>query len=548
MSALIICPECGHQVSSVADICPNCGYPLQGSNNETSAIQKQNPRNNKPKKVWLFVSIVVALILLGGCLWWFLIKNNGGEKTDFVITPSFTDKFNAQEFDGFYLFNEGFAPVWKGGKYGFIDTNANLIIQLQYDLVGKFSEGLAFVQKDGKCGYIDKKGNVAIPLQYDGGGSFEDGISPVGVGGKWGAIDKKGNVIIPLEYDGIGMFYEGLARIAKGDKWGFINRKGDIVVPVQYDGVDDFKEGMAAVWDGEKFGFVDKSGALTIPIQYDYYMYFSDGLAKASLNGNSGYINKKGEMVLPMKYDDGDDFCDGLAPVHKDLKYGFINKKGDLIIPLQYDHARPFSEGVAPVSIYNEVGKQLLLINTSGEVVSTMKYSNVCYFQTLFRNGLALVEIDGIKGYMDRHGNTTVTNDYIGKKKEEQQREIQRLEEERNKPINKEIVIRTNSPRGVELELLEIIGCEGKVMYSGVHEGDIITERIYVPDGKMWVIDGFKCGNVLATIMIEGEQSWRKLPAETVTIRGGHYFRIKLSSRFSGEGWFKANFTEVKDY
>ncbi len=26
--ALIKCPECNHEVSSIADSCPNCGYPL----------------------------------------------------------------------------------------------------------------------------------------------------------------------------------------------------------------------------------------------------------------------------------------------------------------------------------------------------------------------------------------------------------------------------------------------------------------------------------------------------------------------------------------
>lgn len=27
--ALVICPDCGHEISENADICPNCGFPLQ---------------------------------------------------------------------------------------------------------------------------------------------------------------------------------------------------------------------------------------------------------------------------------------------------------------------------------------------------------------------------------------------------------------------------------------------------------------------------------------------------------------------------------------
>ena len=27
--ALVICPDCGHEISEYANMCPNCGFPLQ---------------------------------------------------------------------------------------------------------------------------------------------------------------------------------------------------------------------------------------------------------------------------------------------------------------------------------------------------------------------------------------------------------------------------------------------------------------------------------------------------------------------------------------
>lgn len=43
--ALITCPECGKQVSSLAPMCPNCGYPIASMNNN-SATEKVAPKSS----------------------------------------------------------------------------------------------------------------------------------------------------------------------------------------------------------------------------------------------------------------------------------------------------------------------------------------------------------------------------------------------------------------------------------------------------------------------------------------------------------------------
>ena len=51
-------------------------------------------------------------------------------------------------------------------KYGFIDKNGKVVIELQFDdeidIAGSFIAGLACVRKDGKEGFIDKNGKVVI--------------------------------------------------------------------------------------------------------------------------------------------------------------------------------------------------------------------------------------------------------------------------------------------------------------------------------------------------------------------------------------------------
>jgi hypothetical protein len=65
-------------------------------------------------------------------------------------------------------FEQGLAMIRVGGKYGFIDRQAKLVVAPQFDGVwlGTFKQGLASVRigddKTGKWGFIDKHGRFAI--------------------------------------------------------------------------------------------------------------------------------------------------------------------------------------------------------------------------------------------------------------------------------------------------------------------------------------------------------------------------------------------------
>ena len=66
------------------------------------------------------------------------------------------------EFDGVGSFNEGFASVKKDGKWGYINTKGEQIVECKFDYAHNFHEGFARVKKDGKYGYINTKGYSVI--------------------------------------------------------------------------------------------------------------------------------------------------------------------------------------------------------------------------------------------------------------------------------------------------------------------------------------------------------------------------------------------------
>lgn len=76
------------------------------------------------------------------------------------ITPSFTD--SVHQYDALFPFSEGLAAVKKGDKFGFINTQGELVIPCQYSYVGPFKDGLAFAVADGDkpISFINKEGNL----------------------------------------------------------------------------------------------------------------------------------------------------------------------------------------------------------------------------------------------------------------------------------------------------------------------------------------------------------------------------------------------------
>jgi hypothetical protein len=98
-------------------------------------------------------------------------------------------------------FSEGYCVVWKK-RFGYIDTNGNLIIPYSFYFASHFSDGFAQVQvnKNGRYGYINKSGETIIKPKYFSTDNFHNGLARIWSEPKegiapWGYIDKAGNYV-----------------------------------------------------------------------------------------------------------------------------------------------------------------------------------------------------------------------------------------------------------------------------------------------------------------------------------------------------------------
>ena len=185
------------------------------------------------------------------------------------------------------------------GKYGYLDSDGNVVIKPKYNYAEEFSEGLAAVaDTPSKWGYIDTTGRIAIKSKYFEAGEFVDGIALVSIAkstdeDRWIYIDRDGKQLFNKEFQLAYSFSEGFALVlTQGygaplppslnipQKWSYINATGALATEMEFDAAFSFNNGYAAVQVDGKWGLIDKDFVLVIDYIYDmpvYYPYSEKG-------------------------------------------------------------------------------------------------------------------------------------------------------------------------------------------------------------------------------------------------------------------------------
>jgi hypothetical protein len=271
-----------------------------------------------------------------------LVRNTGSHVARFGFADSNGELVTPLEFNRARRFSEGLAAVQQGNRWGFIDTSGEVVIPFEFSHVQNFSEGLAAVYVEGKWGFINTSGEVVVEPAFDGARSFRNGFAAVRVGGE--CVECVLQWFEPQPGDDLfadsfvchscGQNYNG---VASGD-WGFIDTSGTVTVPLEYSVATYFNEsGLALVGSGGRFSTIERD----FIIEYDMLL-----LPQWSL------VNTSGEQAEVLSQQEGSDIWwqmdlakgitigNGLSVVGGSLlatnDMGVKTQNGDLIIPAEY--------------------------------------------------------------------------------------------------------------------------------------------------------------------------------------------------------------------
>ena len=126
-----------------------------------------------------------------------------------IIDTSFNDIFGEDMlavtgFGGRCSINNRMFLKKKGeNKYTMYDSSGSQPVAMSFscDNADLFIENLAAFSNDGKWGFVDSTGNVVIEPKYDEAKSFHNGYAAVKENGVWGFINKNGEMIIEPQFE-----------------------------------------------------------------------------------------------------------------------------------------------------------------------------------------------------------------------------------------------------------------------------------------------------------------------------------------------------------
>ena len=268
---------------------------------------------------------------------------------------------------------EGRAWFFEGGRYGFIDERAEVVVPPVLEEASNFHDGRALAKRGGRYGFLDLDGREVVPCRYLRASTFSAGRALVwDEVGRVSFIDASGAEIAPCEVafdDTTGHWKEGRMRIRRGGRYGFLDLDGREVVPCRYpEAHDRFWSGRAGVCRDGRWGFVDGEGREVIPPMYRWVEAFFDHVGTAGVLGAQGYgrIDPDGrervrcEWASPVgRFREGraqvdlgpivDPGRDGAGMIAR-AQIGFVNDDGAVVIPCLYESATDFVDGVSWVT------------------------------------------------------------------------------------------------------------------------------------------------------------------------------------------------------
>lgn len=298
-------------------------------------------------------------------------------------------------------------PLEHNSKFGYIDSNAKLVIPFSFVRAYPFSNGLAAVLSGISWGYINQSGGFIITAQFEAAYNFCDNLARVFIAKLYGFINDKGQLVIKAKYEDARDFSEGLAAVRYEGCWNFINTQGrEQFKKLDYERAASFKNGFAMVRKNKKFGFINIKGEQVIKCAYETADDFSEGVACVKTSSKFGYIDGSDKFVIKPQFDKAREFRGGMAAVEIDKHYGFIDAKGKIFIKPQYEYAANFSEGLAAVKINELWG----FINTAGETVIKAEFAEA----GPFINGLAYVRNGESFNYINKNGELIFNETHAG--------------------------------------------------------------------------------------------------------------------------------------
>ncbi len=227
-------------------------------------------------------------------------------------------------------------------KFGFVNSDKEVIVPFQYDLLQLAYDSFLLAKKDNSTGIIDNRGNIAIPFKK-GLFYFHDNklaaFKDAGPDSTISFFDMKGKLLFSVFGSGarrIGKEYIAISG-PKGRFRGILDDKGKWVVKQgMYDYVDWINDDFICVVNSGLKAVVNHDHKIILPFEYVNISATDSKQFIVYKDGMSGVIDAKNKVIIPLDSNSIESF----GAIYKVGPYrsasGLYDAKGISILPARY--------------------------------------------------------------------------------------------------------------------------------------------------------------------------------------------------------------------
>ncbi|MFZ1705432.1 MAG: WG repeat-containing protein [Saprospiraceae bacterium] len=318
------------------------------------------------------------------------------------------------------------------GKYGVIDDLNQVLIPFgEYEMIER-NEGFSierdenlwlekaknqeliglWAKKNGKYGVINPNGRVLIDIKYEGIKHVGKGYYAVTEGDKWVIMNKQNQIILDRGFDRIEDLYGDYSKVCVGHLEGLLKIPDTLLLEPIYDRIqsggwpfiDAQKDSI--VWQYHRYDRTFQKSNIK-PTKIFYTLPFNpknplcDGYKCIVKHSGIGYgvVGQNSTMIIPPLYDYvmASPYCTWFIAT-KNQKRGLLNREGVVILPFTYQYLQPCAHSDSLLQA--NTGNDWYFIKPDGTRISEENYTRIEQLQ----NGWFAVSRDHIQALVDPDG------------------------------------------------------------------------------------------------------------------------------------------------
>ncbi len=283
-------------------------------------------------------------------------------------------------------------------KFGYINTEGQLVIEDIYDGVREFSEDLAATNLKGRWGYIDRLGQIKITHEFRSAYAFKNGIARVqDFDKKYWFIDRQGKKLNSTGFDTAYDCLDDLIRVRTAQGYNYINLNGDTLLTDYLDGAKDFKRELSIVQRDGRHGMLNKNGERVMEMEFDK-IYIDDKYIRAKKDGKYYIYDSLGHKTVDAGFDKMTEFQGAYAAVQDGQQWQLISENNEVIHSFASNIKRVEPAGESRWRVTTKQG--MSLVDNQGTSLTGQAYQQIFNFS----EGLAVFSKNNLWGYLNTEG------------------------------------------------------------------------------------------------------------------------------------------------